>query len=61
MATKSILKPITVLKRRDVARFVYALEKCEQAKNNASDIQGKKMQTIPPEQIADFFGKEKRA
>jgi len=61
MATKSILKQITLRDSASLGDFISALEKAEAAKPSQKTVPSKRVQHVQRENLASFFGKENPA
>ena len=61
MATKSILKPITLRDSTSLGNFIAALEKAEAAAPKERNAPSKRAQHVQKGNLASFFGKEKPA
>lgn len=61
MATKSILKPVTLRDSQSLGNFIAALEKAEAATPKKRTPPSKRVQNVQRENLASFFGKESRA
>jgi len=58
MATKSILKPVTLRDRQSLENFIAALEKAESATTTKRSTPNKRVQSVQRENLASFFGKD---
>ena len=61
MATKSILKQITLRDKTALGNFISALEKAESAAPRKKEAYSKRVQQVERESLASFFGKEPSA
>lgn len=59
MATKSILKPVTLRDSQSLGNFISALEKAEAATPKRRNPPSKRTQYVQRENLASFFGKGK--
>jgi len=61
VATKSILKTVTLRDSQSLGNFISALEKAEAATPKKRTPPGKRVQSVQRENLASFFGKESQA
>lgn len=57
MATKSFLKDVTISEKKNVQRFIDALEEAHSDRYKPKQI-SKPVREVKPEQIKNFFGKK---